>query len=225
MECLHVTSRQRLLLSAFVAAIVFGIGFAIAVTIPGLGGSKAQDVTDYYNNDTQMNIAFLLFWAFVLGSLAMVWFFNELNARLESGILTRVAFSAAMLGIVASIAGASVMAGPTMSLDAGASGAKFVGVDAALAFSQGGAALMLGMGFAAFALSALLYTMAASRQGAVTKPFYIACYVLFVISLASFFWIPGYAFILWVAVMGIGLYVGEGATAAPRVPTAERAPA
>ena len=35
-----MTSRQRLLLSAVVAAVVFGIGFAIAVTIPGLGGSK-----------------------------------------------------------------------------------------------------------------------------------------------------------------------------------------
>ena len=219
-----MTSRQRLLLSAVVAAVVFGIGFAIAVTIPGLGGSKAQDLTDYYNNDSQMNIAFVLFWVFALGCLAMVWFFNELSARLEQSALTRIVFSSAMFGIIASAAGAAVMCAPTMALDAGSGDAKFVGVDVAMAFAQGGAALMLGVGFAAFALTALLYTVAAMRSRAVTKPFYIACYVLVFITLGSFFWIPGYAFLFWTVVIGIGLYVGQE-TATTRVPVSERVPA
>lgn len=219
-----MTSRQRLVLSAIVAAVVFGIGFAIAVTIPGLGGSKSQAVTDYYNNDTKMNTAFVLFWVFALGCLAMVWFFNELSARFEQTVLTRVAFSSAMFGIVASAAGAAVMCGPTMALDAGSPGAKFVGVDVAVAFTQGGAALMLGVGFAAFTLTSLLYTIAAMRSRLVTKPFYIACYALVFITLGSFFWIPGYAFLFWAVVMSVGLYLRE-ATAAARMPVSERVPA
>jgi hypothetical protein len=205
--------------------VVFGIGFAAAVAIPGAGSATAKDMTDYYNSDGRMVVAGVLTLCLLLGCLAMIWFFNELNDRLNHGMLTRVAFSLAMIGIICSMAGLAVMVGPTAALQGGPADAKFVGVDAAFAFAQVGLLLVLGGAFTAFALASLLYTIAAMRLGAIAKPFYIACYVLFVITLGSFFWIPGYGFIAWVAVMGIGTYVRSEAVATSRVAAPERVPA
>jgi len=204
-----MTARTRLLIRALVEEVEFGAGFSAAAVIPGAGSASATDLTRYYNSDSRMSLAQVLTIVLVVGCLAMIWFFNELNSRLEQGMLTRVAFSAALFGIVCSIAGLAIMVGPTVALQGGPADAKFVGVDTAYAFAQGGLWLLLGGGFTAFALSALLYTVAAMREGVVAKPFYIACYVLVFITLGSFFLIPGYGFIVWVAVMGAGLYLGE----------------
>jgi hypothetical protein len=211
-----MTARMRLAVSGLIAAVAFGVGFAIAIAVPAIGSATQQDITDYYNDDTRMNLVIVMFFVMVVGCLAMVWFFSEMNARLDDGVLTRVAHSAAMLGIVASLGGAALMVAPTAALTIGSSDAKFVGADTAWAFGQGGLALMLAGGFSAFVLASLLYTIAAMRQGVIGKPFYITCYVLVVLTLGWFFWAPGYAFMLWVALMGVAVYVGDSPTAATR---------
>jgi hypothetical protein len=74
------------------------------------------------------------------------------------------------------------------------------------AFAQGGLGVMLFLGMSAFALSALMFTLAAKRSGLFPKWLTITGIVLAVLTMGSFFWVPGYFFVIWVLLTAI--YVG-----------------
>jgi Domain of unknown function (DUF4386) len=194
--------RVRFLVSALVASVLFTGGYFVEVLIPGAGGPKPDDFTSFYNSDAKMSVAILLFFVLVLGCLALVWFFNELRIRLPETQLTRIAYSMALIGIVTVPAGAGVMAGPLGAQQNSDSG--FVGVPVAQSIAQSGLFISLGVGMTAFALAALLMSLAARRESAFPKWLTIAGIVLGILTLGSFFWIPGLAFPVWVLLVGIG---------------------
>jgi hypothetical protein len=96
------------------------------------------------------------------------------------------------------------MGGPVGALQS--SNAEFVGIPVANAFAQGGLGVMLFLGMSAFALSALMFTLAAKRSGLFPKWLTITGSVLAVLTMGSFFWVPGYFFVIWVLLTAI--YVG-----------------
>jgi hypothetical protein len=104
--------RLRFALSAVLAPIVFGVGYYVAILIPGAGNTPDKDFADFYNSDGKIAMALVLFFVLVAGCLIMLWFFNELRARLPEGMLTRIGYSAAVVGVVAVPAGAAIMLGP-----------------------------------------------------------------------------------------------------------------
>jgi len=88
-------SNLRFALSAVLAAVVFGVGYVVPIMIPGAGNTIDKDFTNFYSSDQKMGTAVLLFFVLVAGSLIMLWFFNELRARLPEGMLSRVGYAAA----------------------------------------------------------------------------------------------------------------------------------
>jgi hypothetical protein len=106
-----VESRLRIALSAVLAANVFG--YLVAIRIPGAGNTMGKDFTDFYSSDGEMRTALILFFVLVGGSLLLLWFFNELRLRLPEGMLSRIGYAAALVGVVAVPAGAAIMLGPT----------------------------------------------------------------------------------------------------------------
>jgi hypothetical protein len=197
--------RTRFLISGVLAAIVFGIGFTVAVTIPGSGGDVTDSTfTKFYNSDPRMTRALILAVALVAGCLLMLWFFTELQARVPDTMLSRVGYRAATIGVVALPIGAFIMGGPAGAVQSNSS--AFVGVPTANAFAQGGLGVMLIVGMTAFALSALLFSLAAGQAGLFPKWLKFTGVVLAVLTLGSFFWIPGYFFVIWVLLTAI--YVG-----------------
>lgn len=208
--------RLRFALSAVLAAIVFGVGYYVAILIPGAGDTSDKDFTDFYNSDGKMMTALVLFFVLVAGSLAMLWFFNELRARLPEGMLTRIGYAAAVVGVVAVPAGEGIILGPSGARqNSPASDAGFVGLPIARSFAQSGLIVTLGLGMTGFALATLMMSLAARRGALLPNWLVVVGVVLGVVTLGSFFWFPGYAFLIWVLITGI--VVGtRGDTAAAR---------
>jgi hypothetical protein len=210
-----VTPRLRFALSAVLAAIVFGVGYWVAILIPGAGSSTDKDFTDFYNSDGKMAIATVLFFVLVAGCLAMLWFFNELRARLPEGMLTRIGYAAAVVGVVAVPAGAAIMMGPTGGQqNSNTSNAGFVGIPVAHAFASAGLYLILGVGMTGFALAALMMSLAARRGVLLPNWLVVVGVILAILTLGSFFWIPGYAFLIWVVIVGIVVGIRDDPAAA-----------
>jgi hypothetical protein len=214
-------ANQRLTLSAVLAAVVFGIGYFIAVVIPGAGSASASDYTKFYTSDSKQTVAAILYVALFVGCMAMLWFFNELRARLVEDTLTRLAFTATVVGVVAVLAGAAVLGGPAASVQG--TDAAYVGNATASAFAQGGLALFLLGGMYSLGFAALLLTIALARQALLPKPAWIVAGILAIATFGSFFWIPGFAFLAWVLLTGIVVGTREGAPAAAAV-AASRTP-
>ncbi len=204
-------ARSRLMISGVIASVLTGIGYVVAVFIPGVGDTTVADYKGFYSSDSRQAFALLLLFVLTAGCLAMLWFFNELRARFADGILVRLGFTAAVVGTICLPIGASVMGGASgaaQSLD-GAS------VDPVIAdaFAKAGLSIMLLVGMGALSLAVLMLSVAAWRAGSVSGTLFGLAIVLFVVSLASFFWIPGYATIAWVLMMSVRIGLSSTGTA------------
>lgn len=167
----------------------------------------ANDYNSFYASDSRMTAASILFFALIGGCLLMLWFFTELRAQLPDGLLSRIAYSAAIVGVVALPAGASILGGPAGAQQSAST--EFVGVPVAAAFAQAGLGLMLGIGMVGFALATLLMSIAARRSGLVPSWLGFLGSALGVLAMASYFWLPGFAFVIWVFVTGVTLGTGS----------------
>ena len=128
---------------------------------------------------------------------------------------SRIGYAAAVVGVVAVPAGAAIMLGPSGAHTQGsnASNTDFVGIPIALSFAQAGLILMLGVGMTGFALATLMMSLAA-RRGALPNWLVVVGVVLAVVTLGSFIWVPGYAFLIWVLIVGIVVGIGDDTAAA-----------
>lgn len=206
-------ARTRLLVSGVLAAIITGVGFVDGDVIPGVGPTPTKNFTDFYQSDSQQHLSVVLFLVLTIGCLLMLWFFTELRSRLGEGTLMRLGFAAAVVGVVALPIGAAVMGGPTGAMQ-NLDGAS---IDPSLAdsFAQAGLLIMLLPGMGAFALAMLMANLAARRAGLMPTWLFWVGVALFVISLGSFFWIPAYAFMLWVLLTAIVVGMRPEAAARP----------
>ena len=195
--------RLRFLISGVLAAIVFGAGYFVAVVVPGAGDTTVHDYTSFYASDSRMTAASLLFVALIAGSLLMLWFFTELRAQLPDSLLVRIAYGAAIVGVIALPVGASILGGPAGAQQNAVGG--FVGVPVAAAFAEAGLGIMLGLGMGGFAVATLLMSIAGHRSALFPKWLAIVGGALGVLGLASYFWIPGLAIVAWVLVTGVTL--------------------
>ncbi len=216
-------ANQRLTLSAVLAAVIFGIGYFVAVVIPGAGSAKASDYTKFYSSDGKQTAAAILFVVLFVGCMAMLWFFSELRSRLAEATLTRLAFTATIVGVVAVLAGASVLGGPAASVQG--TDAAYVGNATASAFAQAGLALFLLGGMYSFAFAALLLTIALAREALLPKPAWIVAGILAIATFGSFFWFPGFAFLAWVLLTGVVVGMREASPAASAPVKATQRPA
>jgi hypothetical protein len=92
-----LSPRAKVLLSAVVAAALFTIGYFIAMVVPGGGRVTPEEITSFYAEEGNQSLTLMLAIALAAGSLALVWFFNELRARLPETTLTRVGYAAATI--------------------------------------------------------------------------------------------------------------------------------
>jgi hypothetical protein len=192
----------RFALSAALAAVVFGIGYYVFIFFPGAGDTPDSDFTTFYASDNKMNTAMILSGILLVGSLAMLWFYNELRARLPGGMLVSVGYAAGMVGVVAAPLGAFAMGGPAGAYQQ-TTHADLIGSGVAMAFAQMGLGITLFLGMTSFAVSAILLSLAARRSGLLPSWLGIVGIILGVATLGSFFWAPGYAFLIWVFMTGV----------------------
>lgn len=198
--------RQRLLVSAIVAAVLFTIGYMIVLVIPGGGDVTDEDFTDYYDSDGRMFLGFVMSLVLLAGCLGLGWFFTEVRGAIE-GVLVRVASVASIVGIAAVAGGGAVLAAPGSVQQN--SDADFVGVPIAHAFAQAGLGLMVGVGMLSFALATLLVSLA-QRRGALIPPWFAWVGVaVSVVMLGSYIWAPGLVFPVWVLVFGVLAWRGQ----------------
>ena len=200
-----MTARVRLLTSAVLAAIAFGIGFFDLVFIPGAGDTTANDFTRFYDSDARKTFALVLLIVAAIGSLLMIWFLEELRTRLPDDVLARVGRGAAWIGIILVPVAAGIMGAPA----AQGNDIEFAGVPVANAFSQAGLGIALVVGMPALGIAAVLLTLAMRRAGVLPNAVAWGGIILGIITLASFFWIPGYAYLLWVLMVGIVVSMRE----------------
>lgn len=201
--------RTRFMVSGILAGLLYGAGLTATLLIPGGGNTSAQDITDFYDSDSKRTIAYLLALVLIAGCVVAIWFFNELRARLSERMLTRVGYSVAVFGLVATAVGAGVLVGPTgVQVN---SDADFVGVPVAHALAQAGLGVVFGAGLYPLGVAMFLFSLAARGARAMDQWLWIVSIVLSVIMLGSFFGVPGYAFPLWLIVVGV-VGLREGAT-------------
>ncbi len=196
-----MNERTRLLASAVVSGLLFAAGYCIVLIIPGGGEVTEKNFTDFYDSDGRQMAGFVLFFVLVAGSLSLLWFFNELRARLPDTILTRTAGTAAAVGAAAVAIGAGILGGPLGA--AQNSDLAFVGPPVAEVFAQAGLGVMLGFGMSGLALATVLMSVAARKSSALPSWLSIAGIVAGVIMLGSYIWLPGLIFPIWVIVLGI----------------------
>jgi hypothetical protein len=196
-----MTERTRLLVSAVVSGVLFGAGYCIVVLIPGGGDVKDKDFTDFYDSDGKKMAALVLFFVLVAGCFSLVWFFNELRARLPDSIMTRTAGTVAAVGAAAVATGAGIMGGPLGAQQN--SNSDFVGIPIAETFAQAGLGVMLVVGMYALALATVLVSLAARKASALPSWLSIGGVVVGVIMLGSYIWLPGLLFPIWVIVVGV----------------------
>jgi hypothetical protein len=199
-----MSPRARLLVSAVVAAVLFTLGYFIAVVVPGAGTVTPQEFIDFYAEEGNQSLTLMFALALLAGALAMVWFFNEVRARVPETTGTRVGYAAAIVGLVGVAAGGVVVLAPIgVQLN---SGADFVGVEIAHTFAQAGLGLMLVVGMYSLALATVLFSVAFRRSAVVPSWLAIAGIVVAVLMLGSYVWAPGLLFPLWVLTVGaVGL--------------------
>jgi hypothetical protein len=199
-----LSPRAKVLLSAVVAAALFTIGYFIAMVVPGGGRVTPEEITSFYAEEGNQSLTLMLAIALAAGSLALVWFFNELRARLPETTLTRVGYAAAIIGLVGLASGGAVLLAPIgVQLN---SDADFVGVEIAHTFAQAGLGLMLLVGMYSLALATALFSVAFKRNDTVPSWLAIAGIVVAVLMIGSYVWGPGLVFPIWVLVVGgVGL--------------------
>jgi hypothetical protein len=196
-----MTSNTRLRLAALLAAVLFSVGYLVVLVIPGGGDVTAKDFTDYYDSDSRMRVSFVVMVVLLFAAWAIVWFFAEAKARLDDGLLTRMAASASLVGSGALVVGAAILGGPTgvqMSSNEG-----FVGVPIAHTFAQAGLGVMLFVGMGSLALATALVSIAEHRHAAVPRWLSIGGVIVAVGMVGSYIWLPGYIFPVWMLAFGL----------------------
>ena len=196
-----MSARPMLLVSSILAAVLFAIGYLVGAILPGGGEVEEADFTDFYEVDESFTTAFLLVFAMVAGSWALVWFFSELRARLADRILSRTAFGAALIGAASLAIGAVIAFAPAavqMNSDAG-----FVGVPVAHAFAQAGLGLMVVVGMYSLALAVALFSLGLRQAGVIPGWLSIVGLVIAVLLLGSYIWLPGFLLSIWIVLVGV----------------------
>jgi hypothetical protein len=180
---------------------LFGAGYFVVALIPGGGSVKDKDFTNFYDSDGKKMAALVLFFVLVAGCLSVLWFFNELRARLPDSIMTRTAGTVAAVGAAAVATGAGIMGGPLGAQQN--SNSDFVGIPIAETFAQAGLGVMLVVGMYALALATVLVSLAARKASALPSWLSIGGVVVGAIMLGSYIWLPGLIFPIWVIVVGV----------------------
>jgi hypothetical protein len=193
--------RARLLVASVVSAVLFTAGYFIAVIVPGGGEVAPEDFTQFYAEEGNQFLTLLFAFLLLAGALALVWFFNELRTRLPDGLLPRVGYGAAVIGLVGLAAGGAVMVAP-MGVQLN-SDAEFVGVEIAHTFAQAGLGLILLVGMVSLALATLLFSLTFREGDAVPSWLAIGGIVVAVLMLGSYIWVPGLLFPIWVVAVGV----------------------
>jgi hypothetical protein len=189
------------MISAIVAAVLFAIGYAVGLVIPGGGTTTEEDFLDFYGGDPSFVVPLLLVLTLIAASWALLWFFTELRARLPDQVLSRTAYAVAIVGAGALAIGGALLfapAGVQMNGDA-----AFVGAPVAHAFAQAGLGAMLAVGMYSFALAVGLFSLALRRAALVPGWLSVGGIVVAVLLLGSYIWAPGYLLPLWVLVVGV----------------------
>lgn len=196
-----MTSNPRLRLAALLAAVLFSVGYLVVLIIPGGGDVTAKDFTDYYDSDGRKRVALVLMLVLIAAAWALVWFFAEVKARLADDTLSRTASGVSLLGCGALAAGAAILFAPTgVQLT---SNDDFVGVPIAHTLGQAGLWVMLFCGMWSLALATALVSISAHRQALVPRWLSIGGVVVSVLMIASYIWVPGYIFPIWIVVFGL----------------------
>lgn len=205
------STRTRGLVAGLAAGILFGVGWLVMAVVPGGGEVTASDFADYYDSDGRQATAFALFMAMMVACLLVVWFFNELRERLPATVLTRVGYALGVVGAALVLTGSAILMGPTgvqMYSDA-----DFVGVEVAHAIAQSGLFVVLGGGMYALAAAVFTLSLASRRSGALPSWLATVGLVVGVLLLASYIWIPGFLFPIWMILVGVAGMDRQPATA------------
>lgn len=196
-----MTSNTQLRVAALLAAVLFSIGYLVVLVIPGGGEVTAKDFADYYDSVGRKRAALVLALVMIAAAWALVWFFEEVKARLADDALSRAASSVSLLGSGALAVGALIMLAPTgVALN---SDADFVGVPIAHTLAQAGLGVMVFVGMWSLALATALVSVSAHRQALVPRWLSIGGVVASVLMIGSVIWMPGYVFPIWLAVFGL----------------------
>jgi hypothetical protein len=215
-----VTPNNRLRLSGVLAAILFAAGYLVFAVVPGGGDPSNQDFTDFYDDDAAMGRAFLLLILFGAGSGGVIWFTTELQRRIGRTLACDIGSRLAFAGALLAPAGAAIAAAPALAIRV--NNADFAGMEVARAFYSGGAVLTVLLAMSALAAATILFSFALKRSGLVPEWLGIAGMIVGVLLLASFFWIPGFLFPIWmlaVAVFGFRTLTAEEMSPPPIVGT------
>lgn len=196
-----MNDRTRFIFSAVVAAVLFSIGYAIVVVLPGGGTVADEEFLAFYTPGRSFFLPFMLVLVLLAGSWALVWFFSELRARLPEQVLSQTAYGVALVGAAALAVGGAILFAPSgvqMNAEVG-----FVGVPVAHAFAQAGLGVMLAIGMYSLALAVALFSLSLRRANLVPSWLSITGIVIAVLLLGSYIWAPGYLLPIWVVLVGI----------------------
>jgi hypothetical protein len=182
--------------------VLFTIGYCVVLFVPGTGdNNKEKNFTDFYDSDGKMLVAFLMGIALVAGALALVWFFNEVKSRITDDALSRVGYTAAVIGASAAAIGGAILLAPIGVQQN--SDSAFVGVAVAHTLDQAGLGVMLLVGMTALALATALFSLGAKRAGLLASWAGWAGVGVAVVMLGSYIWLPGLLFPVWVLAVGL----------------------
>lgn len=196
---------DKLRIAGPTAGVVFGVGLASIVMIPGLGGtSTTKAFTDFYGSDGRRGTATVLGFVLVVGCWLMVWAFGELRNRLGGSPRADLVSRLALLGAAAVVVGTAIDLGPAM-VQTGSDNKGFVGIPIAHAFAQAGAGAVI-FGPFSFAAAILLVGLEIRRRGGLpawTGPTSIVFAVLLV---GSFMLAPGVLLGVWAVLVGVAAW-------------------
>lgn len=195
-------NRSRLPLAGVLAGLAFGAGLFTLFTIPGGGVVTDRQITDFYDSSGRRGTAFVLYLVLVVGSWLMTWFFTELAARLEPGLLAGFVRRMAAVGTAAVIIGGGIAFAPS-SVQMN-SGRPFVGIPIAQTFAHAGLMVVIVGGVFSFAAATFAVCLRARRTRALPGWVAVSGMVVAVLLLAAFVVAPAILLPLWVIVAGLG---------------------
>lgn len=194
---------KRMVWSALASAVLFGVGLAFAMSIPGGGDVTDQDFTDFYDSDGKKAVALLGMAMLVASVVTLLWFLIEFRTALGAqAASTGAQLGHALAGVsVPLIAAGAAILGGALGADMNGYDGGFVGVPVALTAAQSGLGVALGVGAYPLAVAVILLSVAARRAGSLSKVASMAGIVAGVLMFASFIAVGLFAFPLWLLVV------------------------
>jgi hypothetical protein len=209
--------RSRLPLAGVLAGLTFGAGLLTLFTIPGGGNVTDQQITDFYNSGAHRATALGLYFALVIGSWLMMWFFAELVSRLGPGPFAGFIRRMAAVGTAAVIIGGAIALAPS-SVQMN-SGRPFVGIPIAQTFAHAGLLVVIVGGVFSFAAAMFAVCLRSRRTAALPGWVAFSGMVVAVLLLAAFVVAPAVLLPVWVIIAGLG--ARRTAATAPTPATAQ----